>query len=77
MLRVSLACPQEQEEEESKSSQHLSQVISSRPVIGIPATYVPQLLKPSRLDPVLRNKRSHRNEKPVHRNEKPVHRNEE
>ena len=25
---------------------------------------VPQLLKPARLDPVLRNKRSHRNEKP-------------
>ena len=29
---------------------------------------VPQLLKPARLDPVLRNKRSHRNEKPVHLN---------
>ena len=29
----------------------------------------PQLLKPTRLEPVLRNKRSHRNEKPVHRNE--------
>ena len=28
----------------------------------------PQLLKPTRLEPVLRNKRSHRNEKPVHRN---------
>ena len=32
-------------------------------------THVPQLLKPVRLEPVLRNKRSHRNEKPVHRNE--------
>ena len=31
--------------------------------------YVPQLLKPARLEPMLRNKRSHRNEKPVHRNE--------
>ncbi|KAJ8787544.1 hypothetical protein J1605_022859 [Eschrichtius robustus] len=30
---------------------------------------VPQLLKPTRLEPVLCNKRSHRNEKPVHRNE--------
>ena len=28
----------------------------------------PQLLKPARLEPVLHNKRSHRNEKPVHRN---------
>ena len=30
---------------------------------------MPQLLKPVRLEPVLRNKRSHRNEKPAHRNE--------
>ena len=30
--------------------------------------HVPQLLKPTRLEPVLHNKRSHRNEKPVHRN---------
>ena len=30
---------------------------------------VPQLLKPSRLEPMLRSKRSHRNEKPLHRNE--------
>ena len=29
----------------------------------------PQLLKPARLEPVLRNKRRHRHEKPVHRNE--------
>ena len=29
----------------------------------------PQLCKPTRLEPVLRNKRSHRNEKPAHRNE--------
>ena len=29
---------------------------------------VPQLLKPVRLEPVLCNKRSHRNEKPTHRN---------
>ena len=28
-----------------------------------------QLLKPVNLEPVLCNKRSHRNEKPVHRNE--------
>ena len=30
---------------------------------------MPQLLKPARLEPVLRNKRSHRNEEPEHRNE--------
>ena len=30
---------------------------------------VPQLLKPTGLEPVLRNKRSHRNEKPAHHNE--------
>ena len=30
--------------------------------------HVPQLLKPVCLEPVLRNKRNHRNEKPVHRN---------
>ena len=30
---------------------------------------MPQLLKPRRLEPVLRIKRSHRNEKPAHRNE--------
>ena len=30
---------------------------------------VPQLLKPVRLEPVLRNKRNHRSEKPMHRNE--------
>ena len=29
----------------------------------------PQLLKPACLEPVLCNKRSHRNEKPMHRNE--------
>ena len=28
-----------------------------------------QLLKPGHLEPVLHNKRSHHNEKPVHRNE--------
>ena len=31
--------------------------------------HVPQLLKPTHLEPVLRNKRSHRNEKPAHHNE--------
>ena len=30
--------------------------------------HVPQLLKPMLLEPVLHNKRSHRNEKHVHRN---------
>ena len=32
------------------------------------SAHVPQLLKPVRLEPVLRNKRSRCNEKPVHRN---------
>ena len=31
--------------------------------------HVPQLLKPAHLEPVLCNKRSHCNEKPMHRNE--------
>ena len=31
--------------------------------------HVPQLLKPAHLEPVLRNKRSHDNEKPTHHNE--------
>ena len=29
---------------------------------------LPQLVKPTRLEPMLRNKRGHRNEKPAHRN---------
>ena len=31
--------------------------------------HVPQLLKPAHLEPMLRNKRSHDNEKPTRRNE--------
>ena len=31
--------------------------------------HVPQLLKPTHLEPMLCNKRSHHNEKPAHRNE--------
>ena len=31
--------------------------------------HVPQPLKPTHLEPVLHNKRSHRNEKPAHHNE--------
>ena len=30
---------------------------------------MPQILKPKHLEPVLRNKRSHRNDKPTHCNE--------
>ena len=33
---------------------------------------MPHLLKPTRLEPMLCNKRSHHNEKPVHRNEDPT-----
>ena len=41
-------------------------------VVAVPMSHnyrahVPQLLKPKRLEPVLCDKRSHRNEKPVHR----------
>ena len=43
---------------------HVSQLLSLRS-----RAREPQLLKPMRLEPVLRNKRSHRNEKPMHRNE--------
>ncbi|KAJ8794470.1 hypothetical protein J1605_018923 [Eschrichtius robustus] len=32
-------------------------------------THEPRLVKPVHLEPVLCNKRSHRNEKPMHRNE--------
>ena len=32
--------------------------------------HTPQLLKPTRLEPMLRNKGGHHNEKPAHRNEK-------
>ena len=34
--------------------------------------HTPQLLKPTRLQPVLRSRRSHRNETPAHRNEDPT-----
>ena len=35
--------------------------------------WVPQLLKPMRLEPELHNERGHRNEKPTHRNENSPH----
>ena len=43
---------------------HVPQLLALRS-----GTHEPQLLKPVHLEPVLRNKRSHRNEKPVHCNE--------
>ena len=42
---------------------------ATKPVCHNCWTHVPQLLKPTCLEPVLRNKRSHRNEKPAHRNQ--------
>ena len=42
---------------------------ASKPVCHNNWPHVPQLVKPACLEPVLRNKRSHRNEKPTHRNE--------
>ena len=43
--------------------------IATKPVRHNYWACVPQLLKPTHLEPVLHNKRSHHNEKPVHRNE--------
>ena len=42
---------------------------ATKPVRHSYRAHMPQLLKPLRLEPVLCNKRSHRNEKPMHRNE--------
>ena len=42
---------------------------ATKPVCHNYWAHVPQLLKPTHLEPVLLNKRSHRNEKPVHHNE--------
>ena len=41
---------------------------AAKPVCHNYWTFEPQLLKPARLEPMLRNKRSHRIEKPTHRN---------
>ena len=41
---------------------------ATKPVCHNYWAYVPQLLKPACLKPVLHNKRSHHNEKPAHRN---------
>ena len=42
---------------------------ATKPVSHNYWAHVPQLLKPEQLEPVLHNKRSHRNEKPAHHNE--------
>ena len=42
---------------------------ATKPVRHNYCACVPQLLKPARLEPVLRNKRSHCNEKPAYYNE--------
>ena len=52
-----------------KPLRHIYWACALEPVIHNYWALVPQLLKPVRLGPVLHNKRSHRNEKPVHRNE--------
>ena len=49
---------------------HNYRVCSLEPVSHNYRARVPQLLKPTRLEPVPHNKRSHRNEKPAHGNEK-------
>ena len=45
---------------------------ATKPVCHNYWAHVPQLLKPTRLEPVLHNKRSHHNEKPSHCNEDPM-----
>ena len=42
---------------------------ATKPMLHSYRAHVPQLLKPTSLEPMLRNKRRHRNEKPTHRNE--------
>ena len=41
---------------------------ATKPVSHNYRARAPQLLKPTHLEPVLRDKRSHRNKKPVHHN---------
>ena len=53
----------------TKSMRHNYWACALEPVSHNYWARVPQLLKPARLEPMLRNKRSHRNEKPAHRNE--------
>ena len=53
---------------------HVPQLLSPRATTTEPVSHnywarEPQLLKPACLEPVLRDKRSHRNEKPAHHNE--------
>ena len=52
----------------SKSMCHNYWVCALEPVSHNYSARVPQLLKPTHLEPMLLNKRSHHNEKPVHRN---------
>ena len=42
---------------------------ATKPVHHNYGAYMPQLLRPHALEPVLLNKRCHRNEKPMHHNE--------
>ena len=50
------------------SRAHVPQLLS--PCATTTEARVPQLPKPARLEPMLHNKRSHHNKKPVHCNEK-------
>ena len=53
----------------AKPMRHNYWTCSLEPVSHNCWAHMPQLLKPACLEPVLRNKRSHLNEKPTHRNE--------
>ena len=51
----------------AKPVSHNYRACALEPVSHNYLAHVPQLLKPLRLEPVLRNKRSHHSEKPAHR----------
>ena len=53
----------------TKPVRHNSWACALEPVSHNYWTHVPQLLKPAHLESLLRNKRSHCNEKPMHHNE--------
>ncbi|KAJ8791052.1 hypothetical protein J1605_020853 [Eschrichtius robustus] len=62
-LSCSEACGIFRDQGSNPNKAHAPQLLSLRS-----RGRVPQLLKPACLEPMLRNKRSHRNEKPAHRN---------
>ena len=66
-LRIACQCRGHGFEPWSRKISHAAEPLS--PWATTTEAHVPQLLKPMRLEPVLRTKRSHHNEKPAHCNE--------